>query len=67
MFSTTPDRWEILEEPTAKKLVHYTDSEGFEDWFDLNSDFDNDTLNRVAAENSKNGIAWKIELCSTEA
>ena len=66
MFTTTPDRWELLEEPTAQSLVHYTDSEGFEDWFDLNNDNDLMTYSQACADNSRNGITWKIELCEVK-
>ena len=61
-----PDYWELLEEPLTKKLVHYTDSEGFEDWFDLHDDTDLVTFNQVCTENNQNGISWKIELVETE-
>ena len=61
-----PDYFEILEEPTPKKLVHYTDAEGFEDWFDLNNDLDLATFNRVAQSNNENNISWKLEFVATE-
>lgn len=57
---------ELEPETEPRQLLHYTDSEGFEDWWELGCPMDMASFQDAVNENSEKGISWKIEVIEAD-